>query len=145
MPPRKGSCSGLARCGAPASRHPMVKMGHTAELSGSPASDSGATLLARVQGRQPEAWRRLVDLYGPLIYRWCRWAGLQPDDAGDVAQQVFASVAKSVGDFRPAASGGGFRAWLWGITRHRLLDWFRSRQGIRRPKAARRPNSRCSR
>jgi RNA polymerase sigma-70 factor (ECF subfamily) len=60
-----------------------------------------------------------------MIYRWCRRAKLQPEDAADVVQEVLAAVAKSVGAYQPLESGGGFRAWLWGITRHRLLDFFR--------------------
>ena len=43
-----------------------------------PGSDPGSvssTLLERLKARRPEAWERLVDLYGALVYRWCRWAG----------------------------------------------------------------------
>ena len=49
----------------------------------------GHQLLAKVKCREPDAWRRLVELYALLIYRWCRSAGLQPTDAADVSQEVF--------------------------------------------------------
>ena len=88
-------------------------------------SGTGTSFLAKVKCREPDAWRRLVELYAPLIYRWCRSAGLQPTDAADVSQEVFIRVAKSVETFQPKGSGGGFRAWLWGVTRHRLQDFYR--------------------
>ena len=50
---------------------------------------TSASLLARVQADDSEAWSRLVRLYGPVVYRWARQAGLQPNDAADVAQAVF--------------------------------------------------------
>jgi RNA polymerase sigma-70 factor (ECF subfamily) len=76
-----------------------------------------------------EAWQRSVDLYAPLIYHWCCISGLRDDDAGDVVQEVFQSVVTSLDDFR-SDRGGGFRAWLRGITRHRILDHFRTQKGL---------------
>jgi len=35
-----------------------------------------STLLAQIRARRPEAWQRLVDLYGPVVYRWCRQLGV---------------------------------------------------------------------
>ena len=53
----------------------------------SEAFDStSSSLLMRVKGRDPDAWQRLVNLYGPLVYRWAREAGLQDSDAADVMQ-----------------------------------------------------------
>jgi RNA polymerase sigma-70 factor, ECF subfamily len=105
------------------------------------AGDPGSSLLRRVKARDQDAWRRLVDLYGPLVYRWCRVAGLQPSDSADVCQEVFAAVAKDVDSFVPKETGGesyssgsSWRAWLYGVTRHRLLDFFRERRGT--PQAA---------
>ncbi len=81
-----------------------------------------SSFLLRLRGRQPEAWRALVQLYGPLVYSWCRrrW-GLAPEDAGDVMQEVMARVVESIGDFR----GGNFIAWLRAVTRSRVADRFR--------------------
>jgi RNA polymerase sigma-70 factor (ECF subfamily) len=108
----------------------MAYNGNTTNWPASSASGSTSlSLLERVKAQDPEAWQRLVKLYGPSIYDWCRRAGLQSAAAADVAQDVFASVAKSIDGFKRSESGGSFRAWLWGITRHRLLDHFRRRQG----------------
>jgi RNA polymerase sigma-70 factor (ECF subfamily) len=64
----------------------------------------------------------LVSLYGPLIYSWCRRAGVQPADAADLGQEVFRAVARKVGDFRHAGPGGSFRGWLRTITTNKLRD-----------------------
>ncbi len=41
-----------------------------------------STLLESVKARRPEAWRRLVDLYGQVVYRWCRKSGLKAGRRG---------------------------------------------------------------
>ncbi len=69
---------------------------------GEPSSIS-STLLERVRARRPDAWQRLVDLYGPVVYRWCRQLGVGQADAADVVQDVFAAVAADVSRF--AATG----------------------------------------
>ena len=98
--------------------------------SGSMASGStSSSLLARAKAGDSEAWQRLLLVYTPLVYHWCHQAGLPPHDILDVVQEVFGSVVKSIADFRGAQPHGSFRAWLKGITRHRLLDHFRQRQG----------------
>ncbi len=92
-------------------------------------SSISSTLLERVRARRPEAWQRLVDLYGPLVYRWCRQLGVSRSDASDVVQQVFAAVIVDIGRFRRDRPGDSFGAWLRTITRHRVSDHFRQRQG----------------
>ena len=39
-----------------------------------------------------DAWRQFLRLYGPVVYGWCRHAGLQPADATDVGQEVFVAA-----------------------------------------------------
>jgi RNA polymerase sigma factor (sigma-70 family) len=93
-----------------------------------PQSSSGATspsLLLRVQANQAGAWERLVDLYAPLVYHWCRRARLGPEDAADVFQEVFRAVALHVGGFRRDRAGDSFRGWLRTITRNKIHDHFR--------------------
>ena len=92
-------------------------------------SSISSTLLERLRARQGEAWQRLVDLYGPVVYRWCRQLGVGQTDAGDVVQDVFAAVAIDVGRFRRDRPGDSFGGWLRAITRHRVYDHFRRRQG----------------
>jgi RNA polymerase sigma-70 factor (ECF subfamily) len=55
-------------------------------------------------------------------------AGLQGEDAGDVAQEVFSAVARGIGGFRRERAGDTFRGWLRSITRHKLADHFRCRR-----------------
>jgi len=88
---------------------------------------TSSTLLERVRAQHPEAWRRLVELYGPEVYRWCRRSGLGAEDAADVVQEVFTAVAKHVADFRRDQPGQSFRAWLATITRNKVYDYFRRR------------------
>ncbi len=89
-------------------------------VRGSTSSD----LVEGVRRREPEAWRRLAYLYGPLVYRWCRRAGLAEDDAEEVLQKVFLTVVERIGEFRPGSAGVTFREWLRAATRHHLVDWF---------------------
>lgn len=91
-------------------------------------SSTSHTLLEKVKLRQPEAWRRLVELYGPIVYRWCRRYRLSADDAADIVQEVFASVARHVDQFEHRAQCGGFRSWLSTITHNEVCDFFRREQ-----------------
>jgi RNA polymerase sigma-70 factor, ECF subfamily len=93
------------------------------------ASATSLSMLDRVRASDPEAWRRLVYLYSPLVYSWCRRPGLSAEDAADVLQEVWGAVAAHVGRFRRTAAGGSFRGWLWTITRNKLNDFFRARAG----------------
>jgi len=95
-----------------------------------PSSRSAGTtresLLERLVVRDVEAWQQLTDLYGPLVYYWCRRHSLTSEDAADVFQEVFSAVSASIGGFRRGRQGGGtFRGWLWTITRNKIRDHYR--------------------
>jgi len=67
-----------------------------------PFSDSASvssTLLDQLRSGRPEAWGRLVRLYGPVVHRWCRRSGLNAEDAADVLQEVLAAVLLHLPDF----------------------------------------------
>lgn len=89
------------------------------------SSSTSLTLLDRVREFDARAWERLTTLYTPIVYRWCRQAGLQESDAADVSQEVFRAVASGIGSFRRDQDGHSFRGWLWTITRNKLRDYFR--------------------
>ncbi|MGE0607102.1 MAG: RNA polymerase sigma factor [Pirellulales bacterium] len=94
-------------------------------------SSSGSTsthLLARVRAHDEAAWRQLAELYGPMVYDWCRQARLQPADAADIVQEVFRGVLTGISSFDHRRDGATFRGWLRSITRHKLIDQAR-RQG----------------
>lgn len=38
------------------------------------------TLLRRARDRNPDAWKQLHYLYGPLVDRWCRGWGVKDAD-----------------------------------------------------------------
>ena len=91
-------------------------------------SEPGSTsssLPERAKAGDDKAWRRLTDLYTPLVYNAFRRARLQASDAADVMQEVFTSVAVGLKDFRKDRPGDSFRGWLWKITKHKLVDHFR--------------------
>src|SRR5262245_38553933 len=92
------------------------------------------TLLQRARSQDSNAWGRLVGLYTPLVHYWCKHWGVQGADADDVCQEVFQAVAAGLDDFSRAKAGETFRAWLRGITRYKILDFFRA--AAARPAAA---------
>ena len=88
---------------------------------------TSSTLLARARASDPVAWSRLVRLYSPLVFYWCREARLQSADAADVLQDVFHSVSRSLDRFRHEAERGSFRGWLRRITINKVRDHLRLR------------------
>lgn len=70
------------------------------------------------------AWERFVELYTPLVFRFVRKRGLQEADAADVAQDVMKSVAGAIRQFDYEPARGGFRNWLFTVTRSKLSDFF---------------------
>jgi RNA polymerase sigma-70 factor (ECF subfamily) len=82
-------------------------------------------LIDGAKRQDPLAWHRLVQLYGSLVYSWCRKFGVSQTDAADVFQEVFRSVHTHIADFRRDEPGHAFRGWLWTITRNKIRDHFR--------------------
>lgn len=102
------------------------------KLHGSRATSR--SLIVRLQNDDSLAWDRLVTLYSPLVFHWCRKMDLPEQDLADVFQEVFHAVAKNVAKFRRDRPNDTFRGWLRTITRNKVYDFYR-RQG-REPKAA---------
>lgn len=92
------------------------------------SSDTSLSLLQRAQQEDPEAWLRIVHLYGPLVLFWCRRAGLSEHDAQDVCQETFSAVARSLPKFRRDRAGDTFRGWLRTVTSSKLADFARRQQ-----------------
>lgn len=92
-------------------------------------SSISSTLLERLRARQPEAWQRLVHLYSPVVYQWCRQYDVSRDDAPDLVQEVFAAVARHIGDFHRDRPGDSFAAWLRTITRNKIRNYLSARRG----------------
>jgi RNA polymerase sigma-70 factor (ECF subfamily) len=89
------------------------------------SSATSRSLLARLQMDEPAAWDRLVKLYAPLVFRWCRNSGLRDADIADIFQNVFQAVLLNIGTFRKDREGDTFRGWIRRITQNKLRDHFR--------------------
>ncbi len=88
---------------------------------------TSSSLIDRVKADEAGAWDRLVTLYAPLLYHWCRRWKLQEEDLADVFQEVFKSLVLHIGAFRRERKGDTFRGWLFTITRSKVLDLLRRR------------------
>jgi len=86
---------------------------------------TSSSLIRKVKDHDQEAWRHLVRLYGPLVQFWLSQSNLQPADAHDVFQEVFASVARGIDRFHKDQPGSSFRGWLRIVVRSRVGDHFR--------------------
>lgn len=84
------------------------------------------TLLQRANRGDSSAWKRMVQIYSPLVYSWARRGGLQSADAADVVQETMASVSRDLEKYDPDVASGKFRGWLRTITRRRIADLLRS-------------------
>ena len=88
-------------------------------------SSTSSSLLLRLKRHDPQAWERLVELYGPLVFSWGKRSGLTSADAADVLQDVFVSVYRGLERFQRVQPGDSFRGWLWTITRNQIRDHLR--------------------
>ncbi len=98
------------------------------------AGSTSRTLLHGLRCNDAAAWERLVTLYAPLVYHWCRQQGLPNAEMSDVFQDVFQAVAAHIYRFRQDREGDTFRGWLRTITHNKVADHFRKRQ--RQPQGA---------
>ncbi|MEM7476374.1 MAG: sigma-70 family RNA polymerase sigma factor [Planctomycetota bacterium] len=102
-------------------------------MSSTSTNATRLSLIARAQANDSRAWQDLVGLYSPLVAFWCRRQNLPEADINDTIQDVFFVVARSLGDFeaRPDMQDkGGFRAWMWTITRNKIIDAIRRNQRL---------------
>jgi RNA polymerase sigma-70 factor (ECF subfamily) len=79
------------------------------------------SLLQRARGKDEQAWRRLVELYRPLVLFWCSRGGVAAGDAEDVAQEVLVCMARDLDGFKRDRPGDTFRGWLRVVTRNQVL------------------------
>jgi RNA polymerase sigma-70 factor (ECF subfamily) len=87
------------------------------------------SLLDRLKSPRPGSadWRRLQDIYLPLIRSWLsRVAGLG-DEAEDLSQEILVVLFRELPAFERRRDGA-FRAWLRQITVNRVRAFRRARQ-----------------
>lgn len=106
----------------------------TFEVFSNAEPSTSVSLLDQARGGEPDAWERIVRIYGPVVYTWARRAGRQRADAADVVQDVFTDAARNLQQLRIGGKGTTFRGWLWTITRRRLVD--QTRVWARQPRQA---------
>jgi RNA polymerase sigma-70 factor (ECF subfamily) len=90
--------------------------------------ETSASLLERLRNSPDEAsWRRLDDLYQPLIRHWLLRDPSLRDDADDIVQEVMSVLVRELPGFRRRRNGS-FRRWLRTITANRVAALYRSRK-----------------
>jgi RNA polymerase sigma-70 factor, ECF subfamily len=85
-----------------------------------------AVLLAAARGEE-EAFGRLWEDLQPRLLRYCRV--VSPAAAEDLASETWLGVVRGLDRFQ--GNEAAFRAWVFTIARHELLDW--RRRAARRP------------
>jgi RNA polymerase sigma-70 factor, ECF subfamily len=89
--------------------------------SSSTPTTSESLLICLRDAQDTQAWALFVELYTPLVYRYCRRRGLQDSDSQDVTQEVLIRFSKAVRSFQYDPSKGRFRSWLGTMT-HNLIS-----------------------
>jgi RNA polymerase sigma-70 factor (ECF subfamily) len=92
-------------------------------------SETSLSLLDRLR-LQPddESWRRLVDLYTPLIRGWLHRLSVPPADVDDLTQEVMTVLVRELPQFKHSQQRGAFRHWLRTVAVNRLRALWRARQ-----------------
>lgn len=92
-----------------------------------------ASLVFRLRDHDDnDAWNQFLDLYGQTIFQFVRSRGLQDADAADLVQEVFRRVGNAIGRLEYEKRKGGFRAWLFTITRNCLNTHFEKNKRVMR-------------
>ena len=92
------------------------------------------SLLMRLQTAASDAdWRRLVDVYAPVVRGWLARYHLQPADADDLVQDVLGVLVRELPAFRHNGRTGAFRHWLRVVAVHRVRNFWRTKQSAPSP------------
>lgn len=86
------------------------------------------SLLARLRAQDQDAWRECLELYTPLVLRWCVRQGLTDADAADLAQEVFGKIATHLEQFQDS-----FRGWICRITHREIAAFLQRRDSTALP------------
>lgn len=73
------------------------------------------------------AWLRFRGIYEPLIARWCRSFGLDPESTDEVCQRIWIELADRMKTFEYGPNGT-FRGWLRRLCESRVFNFLRQRQ-----------------
>jgi RNA polymerase sigma-70 factor (ECF subfamily) len=90
--------------------------------------ETSASLVRRLAvAPTADDWRRLDDLYRPLLRAWMARAGVAASDVDDLVQDVLFVVSREIAGFKWRGRGA-FRAWLRTILANRVRDYFRGQK-----------------
>ena len=90
--------------------------------------ETSVSLLERLAGApSDDDWRRLDDLYRPLLRAWMARAGVPASEVDDLVQDVLLVVIRKIGGFERRGKGA-FRAWLRTILTNQVRDYFRGQK-----------------
>jgi RNA polymerase sigma-70 factor (ECF subfamily) len=90
--------------------------------------ETSVSLLGRLAGAPTDDdWRRLDELYRPLLRAWIARAGVVASDVDDLVQDVLLVVFREIAGFEWRGQGA-FRAWLRTILANRVRDYFRKQK-----------------
>jgi RNA polymerase sigma-70 factor (ECF subfamily) len=91
--------------------------------------DTSPSLLEQLRtGPREEAWRKLVDLYAPMLHGWIKRYSIQSSDVDDLVQEVLTTLVRELPQFQCDSEHDSFRSWIRVILAHRLQAVFRSRE-----------------
>ena len=99
-----------------------------------------AQLASAAAAGDESAFTTLVTRYQPAVFRWALMFARDPDEAEDIAQEVFVRAYRQLSQYR---SDGALEAWLYAITR-RTANQMRRKQK-RRGRLALSPGARPAR
>ncbi|MEZ5353301.1 MAG: sigma-70 family RNA polymerase sigma factor [Bryobacteraceae bacterium] len=88
-----------------------------------------ALLVEGLRAGEERAYEELIDRFQQPVYNLVWRLLADPDDAGDVVQEVFLKVFRGVGSFR---GGSSLKTWIYRIAvneAHNHRRWFHRRRG----------------
>lgn len=82
-------------------------------------------LIRRCKAGDEDAWREFIDTYKHVVYSFAYDMLRNPEDAEDVAQEVFINAFRAIGSFRGDAR---ISTWLYRVTKNACLNFIRQRE-----------------
>jgi len=90
-----------------------------------PGTPSDEALVRAARVGDDDAFRQIVDRYGPGMYRYAMRLVGNENDAGEVTQEAFVSAWRSLSGF---AGRSSLRTWLFRLVHRRAADLQRHRR-----------------
>jgi RNA polymerase sigma-70 factor (ECF subfamily) len=91
----------------------------------SPGITEPTEVITRARAGDAEAWGELYREYAPAIFRFCRRALPQREDAEDATMEIFMKLKDKLGQYDMTRS---FSAWLYKVAANHCWDMLRRRK-----------------